>query len=165
MVTINDVNCSGCGQCVDVCPTGALVLQNNHVFIHQDICDECEICLDACPHGAIQAGEPLSVVGDVVRMPAVPQAVPVVQIQTAQPVSLQEMVIPTFGSVLVWTGRQLVPRLADLALGYLESRFQTANTVPNNPSRMVRGRGFSTSTRGRRSGRRRQRRARRKMKS
>lgn len=165
MVIINDTDCNGCGECVDVCPNGALILQNNHAFINQEFCQGCEICLDACPQGAILTGEHHPVASEVIRIPAVPEREPSWLTETAEPIPLREMVFPAISSVLVWTGRELVPRLADFALGVLDRRIQTANSVPNNQYPMQHSRNFSTSTRGRRRGRRRQRRAMRNRKS
>ena len=165
MIYINAIDCNGCGECMDVCPTGALILQNNHAFIDQEFCQGCEICLDACPRGAILMGEHHPVASEVIRIPAVPEREPSLLTDPAEPIPLRELVIPAIGSVLVWTGRELVPRLADFALGVLDRRIQTANSVPNNQFPMRSRRDFSTSTRGRRRGRRRQRRAMRNRKS
>jgi Fe-S-cluster-containing hydrogenase component 2 len=165
MVYINDADCNGCGLCADVCPTGALMMQNNHAFIHQEFCEKCEICLDACPQGAILAGEYHPASREVIRIPAVLEPESNSLTELAARIPLREMVLPAIGSVLVWTGRELMPRLADLALGVLDRRIQIANSVPNNKYDIQRRGDFSTSARARRRGRRRQRRAMRNRKS
>jgi NAD-dependent dihydropyrimidine dehydrogenase PreA subunit len=120
MVYVNDTACNGCGACVETCPTGALILQNSHAFIDQNLCQGCEICLDICPQGAIISGEMVPEAPTVIRMPEVH-----VQMASDEHLSLREMVLPVFGSFLLWMGRNLVPRLADAALGYLDQRVQS----------------------------------------
>jgi len=44
--------CSGCGTCVDVCPRGAIGL-NDVAVIDDELCDGCARCVDACPQGAL----------------------------------------------------------------------------------------------------------------
>jgi NAD-dependent dihydropyrimidine dehydrogenase PreA subunit len=164
MVTINDSDCNGCGICVDVCPTGALILQNNHAFIHQELCQECHNCIEACPQGAILAVENQPVSGEVIRIPAIQEPALNTLMEPAERVPLLEMLLPAISSVLLWTGREIVPRLADLALGALDRRIQAANIVPNqyiSPHRDD----ISTPTRPRGRGRRRRRRTFRKRMS
>ena len=155
MVYVNDRTCNGCGECVGVCPTGALVFQNNRAFIDQDICQRCEICLDACPQGAIISGEMITEPQVVIRMPDVPS-----QLSPTDQVGLRDMVLPAVGSLLLWTGRELVPRLADIALGYLDQRLQSSSSSAFQ-TRELRSGGQSSNP-GSRSGRgrRRQRRCR-----
>jgi len=159
MVYINDADCNGCGECVDLCPTGALILQSNHAFIHQDICQGCEICMDACPQGAILIGEHYPASEEVIRIPAISEPESYSLTEPAERISVREMVLPAIGSVLVWTGRELVPRLADLALGALDRRIQSANSMSNNEYKAQGKSDLSTSIRGKCRGRRRQRRA------
>jgi Fe-S-cluster-containing hydrogenase component 2 len=164
MVIINDAKCNGCGICVDVCPTGALILQNNHAFIHQELCQECHNCIEACPQGAILVGENQPVSGEVIRIPANPEPALNTLTEPAERMPLREMFIPAIGSILLWTGREIVPRIADLALGALDRRIQAANVVSTqyiSPHRDD----ISTPTRPRGRGRRRRRRAFRKRMS
>jgi ferredoxin len=162
---INDAKCNGCGNCVDACPTGALILQNNHAFIHQELCQDCHSCIEACPQGAIMVGEKYPDSGDVIRIPANPEPVLDTLAETAEPVPLREMLLPAIGSVLLWTGRELVPRLADMALAALDRRIETANLVSDDQYLRLQSNDRSTSTRPRGRGRRRRRRAMRKRMS
>jgi len=128
MVFIKSGICNGCGECISVCPNSALILQNNHAFIDQELCQECEVCVDYCPQGAILTGEPVPVKKDVIRIPSTaPVEIISVPEQPRQP-RLQSAVLPAIGSALLWTGREIVPRLADLAIGYLDRRFQSPKT-------------------------------------
>jgi len=40
-------------ECVDVCPTEALYVEDNEVKFNQDECIGCFVCVDACPYGSI----------------------------------------------------------------------------------------------------------------
>ncbi len=44
--------CTGCGICVDICPTGAIEL-NDVAKIIVDKCSNCRDCIDECPVEAI----------------------------------------------------------------------------------------------------------------
>jgi formate dehydrogenase (NADP+) beta subunit len=45
--------CSGCGGCVESCPTGAITLMDHHPIIDAEICNRCGVCTEACPDGAL----------------------------------------------------------------------------------------------------------------
>jgi len=46
--------CIGCGECIEKCPTGALVMVEGYpVLINPDLCGYCGDCEDLCPYGAI----------------------------------------------------------------------------------------------------------------
>ena len=58
---INEIRCTGCGDCVTACPIGAQV-QNKDLLrviagkckvIEPEHCDGCGVCLDACSVDAI----------------------------------------------------------------------------------------------------------------
>ncbi len=47
-----------CGECADVCAMEVLVLEGNEIKIKcQEECSLCEVCLDVCPNGAISLEE------------------------------------------------------------------------------------------------------------
>ncbi len=50
----NEDECTGCGECVDVCPVDALAMEDNVVVIEKDWCIGCGICVDRCPTDAAQ---------------------------------------------------------------------------------------------------------------
>jgi ferredoxin len=51
---IDEELCTGCGDCVAVCPVQALELHGEHVtFLHPEDCQYCGDCEELCPAGAI----------------------------------------------------------------------------------------------------------------
>ena len=45
-------NIVGCHRCLDLCPTGAITPDGDHVLINAEICAGCGQCAAACPTGA-----------------------------------------------------------------------------------------------------------------
>ena len=62
MIDIDHILCDGCGACVDICPTNAILLSAGKASIKQAFCKECRVCMNACPQGAIQAVEQIRVI-------------------------------------------------------------------------------------------------------
>jgi NAD-dependent dihydropyrimidine dehydrogenase PreA subunit len=52
---IDSEKCTGCGRCVEECPTGAVELvEGLAVIVRPDDCNYCTDCEPICPHGAIR---------------------------------------------------------------------------------------------------------------
>lgn len=44
-------NC-GCNDCIEVCPTGALI-REEVLMVNYEKCIDCGACIEACPHQAL----------------------------------------------------------------------------------------------------------------
>ena len=49
---------TGCTRCLDLCPTGAIIPDGEHVSIDPMICAGCGACSSACPSGAVSYDAP-----------------------------------------------------------------------------------------------------------
>ena len=45
--------CTGCGACIEICPTKALGLKNDKAIVEQNTCIDCGLCEDECPVEAL----------------------------------------------------------------------------------------------------------------
>ena len=144
MIFIDCERCDGCGKCLEICPNSAIVLQGEKAIIEESRCIECEVCLDACPQGAILAAE---LVENEPAILAPAMAAPMgtlstagmdERLPTAKP-RLRDLAWPAIGSTLLWAGREILPRMAPLALNLLDQRLRlTARQTPAAPLAMER---------------------------
>lgn len=49
MITIDTEKCTGCGGCIDLCPTIAISMVNDVATIDEEKCSDCKICVKVCP--------------------------------------------------------------------------------------------------------------------
>jgi len=54
---VADENCNGCGLCEQICPIGAIQMQNGKPVWVRSSCTQCLGCINRCPQRAIQYGE------------------------------------------------------------------------------------------------------------
>lgn len=100
IMQVDQKRCTGCGHCLEVCPTGAIRLVGGVAVIEESICQGCLACLKACPNGAILAVE---------EVPAeVPAPAPS---QTSAPPRPAAKVLPLLGTALAFLGREIVPQV------------------------------------------------------
>ena len=52
VAVVDSEKCTGCGICVDVCPAGAIEV-NEQAVINIDACTGCAVCVSECPNEAI----------------------------------------------------------------------------------------------------------------
>ncbi len=53
-ITIDNDKCTGCGECVDICPAEVLELEKEKcVAANIEECLGCESCVETCPESAI----------------------------------------------------------------------------------------------------------------
>ena len=71
---IDEKTCTGCGICVEACPTQALSQVGNKARLtHPDLCTYCTICEGICPAEAIELpflvvfSEPFSSQGSILH--------------------------------------------------------------------------------------------------
>jgi len=156
VITIDVARCTGCGACVDVCPTGALYLVDGKAVVDDALCRECEACLAACPCEAITLTTRQEAAPEPVRLPAIRPEPEVIRVTTsptplrsgtlAKPLPLRYRVLPVLGAALTWTGREIIPRLGELFLERLDRQAAAATRQARNVAR-------PTSSGGRREGR------------
>ncbi len=108
MLTIELDRCDGCGDCVEVCPEGAIQLVGGLAQINSELCTECEVCVQACPAGAIKVARPIAVREEPVAAVA----------ERPRPGTLATLA----GAALSFIGSQLLPRAADAIAGALDRR-------------------------------------------
>ena len=52
----DEEKCTGCSDCIEVCPVDALVMGNKFPTIDEEWCIGCGICVAQCPNGAAKLG-------------------------------------------------------------------------------------------------------------
>jgi MinD superfamily P-loop ATPase len=56
---IDKESCTGCGDCLEICPPQAICFQNEKAHIEDDLCEECGFCVAECSVEAIALPFPL----------------------------------------------------------------------------------------------------------
>lgn len=122
MYRVDEAVCSGCGDCVDACPAGAIALLDGRAQIDQEACAECGSCAALCPQGAIVT-VPASSLAPTAIGPATslsPLVAPTFAVRTMSPAYRPEVEVlpaeqhgsrlwPMVGSALLWAARELLP--------------------------------------------------------
>jgi Fe-S-cluster-containing hydrogenase component 2 len=116
MFYVDQDRCSGCGVCVEVCPAGAIAIQDGKATIDQGRCHLCEACFTACPQEAILTVTEGSLVADgssarsMDRLPASGAAV------------IAARVAPAVGAALLYVGREVLPWVTRHVLDAVERK-------------------------------------------
>jgi NAD-dependent dihydropyrimidine dehydrogenase PreA subunit len=54
-IEIDEDKCTGCGECVNICPSEVFEVVNDKSTCPKvDDCSECGVCVDTCPEKAIK---------------------------------------------------------------------------------------------------------------
>ncbi|MDI6630823.1 MAG: 4Fe-4S dicluster domain-containing protein [Bacillota bacterium] len=54
----DEEKCDNCGECVDSCPAGILIMEGGKVKVTDPMaCEGCETCVSVCPNGAVTIRE------------------------------------------------------------------------------------------------------------
>jgi ferredoxin len=117
MITVNQADCSGCGECVEVCPQEAIRLVAGHIEIDQTRCNDCGLCIDACLNGALKHDQ-LMVVQPAEIIPA-----GVGRTQRGGALS-------TVGSALAYIGAEILPWALPVVIDILEQRTAVGAGLP-----------------------------------
>jgi len=141
--------CSGCGACVEACPSEAISLQANIATITKRLCTECGACVEVCPTGALTASE-------ILPMPVAVQPEIMIKPTASGGESVPGRLMPLLGAGLTYLSREIGPRLVDVFINALEHRLDRAprTVVMTNP---IRGRPALGDRIGRRQVRKRKR--------
>jgi NAD-dependent dihydropyrimidine dehydrogenase PreA subunit len=120
VITIDLERCDGCGACLPVCSESAIYLVDSKAAVHDSLCRDCEACITACPTEAIALVSQDSMAQPSREMALRPEP-QVIRVES-QPalVPLRAKALPVLGAVLVWAGREIVPRLASAFLDGLD---------------------------------------------
>lgn len=159
MIVVDQALCAGCGVCVDECPIEAITLTDDIALIDADRCDGCGECVEICPNQALAwIPEPVFEAGPEPSLLAVTQPpAEIVRVGTTKPVPWRRAFFPLVGGAVSWAGRELVPRLAPLALDALEGALdrRLSRRASDETAELIRSEG------GRGKGKQRRRRHRR----
>jgi len=119
VIQIIEQLCQACGACVDICPQRAIRIANGVAVVDEVACDGCYRCVSVCPNEAILRVDVVDAAADGGAM-MVREAQP--PVASPRAVARSAAIWPVVGSALLWAGREVLPRLADLALDVLTRR-------------------------------------------
>lgn len=124
MYRVDETACTGCGDCVEACPTGAIAVVDGRARIDEASCTDCGSCADGCPEGAIVRAEVVSPAcvaikstedltiaaasaasGEASSLSHRPEA------EVLPAASWRTRLWPMVGGALVWAARELLPEV------------------------------------------------------
>lgn len=125
MYRVDEATCTGCGECVDTCPTGAIAVMDGRAHIDDAACIDCASCAKACPQGAIVLVDTVAPASLVIRpeaslTPAAPGVTASAEAASLAHRAGAELLPaeprrgrfwPMVGGALVWAARELLPEV------------------------------------------------------
>ena len=112
MYLVDEEECTGCGACLDVCPVGAISIENQVAQIDEGLCTSCGACGDACPQGAIYEYAEVPALHDRARVPAPSMATRSAAVSRPKAAALTRQEKVAAAAVLVTALGRIVLRLA-----------------------------------------------------
>ena len=118
MIFVDEDKCTGCGDCLEVCPEeGAIILQEEKAIINRELCTSCAACMPACSEGAIYEVEAAPVAAErtqaaqITKQPALSRARPAIvsTLAAAAPLAVDAVV----GLARRWLEGRSVDRRTD----------------------------------------------------
>lgn len=122
MIDIDRDRCIGCGDCVAMCPSGAIYLVEGKACIDHELCTECGVCVSPCRNGAVRTmPTPVErLVPSLRPTSAHPEVVPSSPLTSTA--SWKTAIIPAMSVTLQFLGRRVVPHIVDALLQHLDAR-------------------------------------------
>ncbi len=132
---VDSTRCTGCGACLQVCPSDAIRLVNDCAQIDAARCNDCRACVEVCPSDAIITAVPAIVPAARALSP-----VPTVQILSAPTGEAKTLTAPSrglapaIGTVLAFLGREVAPRVASAVVEMVLNRAPERTPSRSSPS-------------------------------
>lgn len=131
LIKINELECKGCGVCLDACPQNAIYLVDSVAGVDLERCDGCKICISECPNNAISWIDEKSEI-------VIPQDV---ELQRAHKSSFENYlaprkrtsILPTVITAMATIGMEIVPKILDIMAARSTKPAQTKHSSVSYP--------------------------------
>ena len=113
LIKINELECKGCGICLDACPQGAIYLCDDVAGVDLERCDDCRKCIPQCPSNAISwVDEKSEIIIPQIRM----EQVGAYPLQAERSVELKKRtsILLTAIAAIALIGKEIVPKVLDI---------------------------------------------------